>query len=112
MKKVKVMIFIESLMVAISTFSIIPMPNFEWNEKNMKYAICFFPIIGVFCGVLIWVLGILGSILELSNLFVAILAVCIPLLITGGCVRARIEETRYCVSLEGSRVVPQMDGHS
>lgn len=84
MKKVKVMIFIESLMVAISTYSIIPMPNFEWNEKNMKYAICFFPVVGVFCGVLIWALGILGSVLELSNLFVAILAVCIPLLLTGG----------------------------
>lgn len=84
MKRVMSMIFIESLMVALSTYSIIPMPQFEWNEKNMKYAICFFPVVGVFCGVLIWALGVLASILKLSNLFVAILAVCIPLLITGG----------------------------
>lgn len=78
------MIFIESLMVAISTYSIIPMPNFEWNEKNMKYAICFFPVVGAFCSVLIWILCCLGAVLKLSNFFVAAIATCIPLLITGG----------------------------
>ena len=78
------MIFIESLMVALSTYSIIPMPNFEWNERNMKYAICFLPVVGIFCGVLLWILSILGGVLNISSFFVAITAVCIPLLVTGG----------------------------
>ena len=84
MKRVMSMIFIESLMVALSTYSIIPMPHFEWNEKNMKYAICFFPVVGVFCGVLIWLFASLGTILNASNFFVALVLTCIPLLVTGG----------------------------
>ena len=76
--------FFESLVVALSTYSIIPMPNIKWNEKNMKYAICFFPVVGVFCGILIWALGHLGTVLNISNLFVALVAVCIPLLVSGG----------------------------
>ena len=78
------MIFIESLMVALSTYSIIPMPQFEWNEKNMKYAICFFPVVGIFCGVLVWISGCLGAFLNTSNFFVALIMTCIPLIVTGG----------------------------
>ena len=84
MKRVMSMIFIESLMVALSTYSIIPMPHFEWNEKNMKYAICFFPVVGVFCGVLIWLFASLATILNASKFFVALVLTCIPLLVTGG----------------------------
>ena len=74
------MLLIESLMVALSTYSVIPVPNFNWNENNMKYAICFFPVIGVFCGILMWVLGLL----NISSFFASIIATCIPLLVTGG----------------------------
>lgn len=78
------MIFVESLMVALSTYSIIPMPNFKWTEKNMKYAICFFPVVGVFCGVIMWLFAGLCAVLKVSNFFAALIAVCIPLLLTGG----------------------------
>lgn len=78
------MIFIESLLVALSTYSTIPMPVFEWNERNMKYAICFLPVVGIFCGILIWALSVVDGVLNLSSLFVAITAACIPLLVTGG----------------------------
>lgn len=84
MKRGKGMIFIESLMIALSTYSIIPMPNFEWNEKNMRYAICFFPVVGFFCGVIIGVFAGIGAVLNSSNFFVALTLTCIPLLITGG----------------------------
>ena len=84
MKRVKKMIFLESLMVALSTYSIIPMPEFKWNEKNMKYAICFLPVVGVFCGLLIWMIGSIGTALNLSSFFVAAIATCLPVLITGG----------------------------
>lgn len=84
MRKVKKMIFIKSLMIALSTYSIIPMPNFEWNEKNMKYSICFFPVVGIICDVLVWLIGELGVFLKLRGLFVAVIFVCIPLLVTGG----------------------------
>ena len=31
-------------------FSALPMPQFDWNEKNMRYAMCAFPLIGVVIG--------------------------------------------------------------
>ena len=38
-------------------YSKIPMPRVEWNEKNMKYAMCFFPLVGVVTGLLEVILG-------------------------------------------------------
>ena len=84
MKKVKAMIFIKSLMTALSTYSIIPMPQFEWNEKNMEYAICFFPVVGVICGALIFLLAKFGEVLGITDFFASALAVCVPLLVSGG----------------------------
>ena len=37
----------QSLFIALSMYSKIPVPGVEWNEKNMKYALCFFPVVGV-----------------------------------------------------------------
>ena len=41
---------IKSICVAFSMYSKIPMPRVEWNEKNMKYAMCFFPLVGAVIG--------------------------------------------------------------
>ena len=40
------MTMLETIAVAFSMFSAIPMPQFLWNEKNMRYALCAFPLIG------------------------------------------------------------------
>ena len=39
--------FLEPMIVAFSMYSKIPMPRIEWNKENMKYTMCFFPLIGV-----------------------------------------------------------------
>ena len=78
------MVLFESLLVAMSTYSVIPMPQFEWNEKNMKYAICFFPAVGVVCGLGLWGWYALASFLKLNAVLFAAVAVVLPLLITGG----------------------------
>ena len=74
------MTFFKSLMVALSTYSIIPVPQFEWNEKNMKYSMCFFPVVGVVCGALV----LLVAKLSLSAFFASALTACIPLIVSGG----------------------------
>ena len=38
-------------------FSALPMPQFDWNEKNMRYALCAFPLVGAVCGVLCCLCG-------------------------------------------------------
>lgn len=78
------MMLIESFMIGISTYSVIPVPNFEWNERNMKYSICFFPVVGIICGICMWALGCIGDAVGMSGFFAAAIAVCIPIFITGG----------------------------
>lgn len=78
------MIYIESLLVALSTYSRVPVPQFEWNDRNMKYAICFFPVVGVICGAVLYAWYSLCIWLELSGFLFAAFAACVPLLVTGG----------------------------
>lgn len=78
------MIFFESFLVALSTYSAIPVLQFDWNEKNMKYAICFLPAVGIICGAILSGWYILSDILNISDFFFSVIAVCIPVLITGG----------------------------
>ena len=46
--------WIQSFLVAVSTYSALPMPQFGWNRQNMKYAICFFPAVGILLGGALW----------------------------------------------------------
>ena len=78
------MFLFESLLVAMSTYSAIPVPQFEWNDRNMKYAICFFPAVGILCGAALWGWFALAELLEIGSFFFAMIATCLPLLITGG----------------------------
>ena len=49
----------------------------------MKYAICFFPAVGIFCGAALWGWFALAELLEIGGFFFAMIATCLPLLITG-----------------------------
>ena len=75
---------LESLFVALSTYSAIPVPQFDWNERNMKYSICFFPAVGIFVGASLLLWSFFCSILNLSAVLFSSVAVCLPLLISGG----------------------------
>ena len=44
------MIVLQTIAVAFAMFSAVPVPQFDWNEKNMRYALCAFPLIGLVCG--------------------------------------------------------------
>ncbi len=75
---------IESFWVALSTYSVIPVPQFEWNQRNMKYAICFFPAVGIICGGVMALWCLLFSVLGIGSVLFSAVCVCLPLLITGG----------------------------
>ncbi len=78
------MSLLKSLLIAISTFSIIPVPQFEWDEKSTKYSISFFPVVGIFISLALWGLYRLMAVNPYNSLLFAILATVLPVLITGG----------------------------
>ena len=41
------MIVLQTIAVAFAMFSAVPVPQFAWNEKNMRYALCAFPLVGL-----------------------------------------------------------------
>ena len=44
------MSIIKSLVIAFSMYSKIPMPHLELEEKDMKYVMGFFPLVGLITG--------------------------------------------------------------
>lgn len=74
---------IQSLVIALSMYSSIPMPVTEWKEENMKYAICFFPIVGVAIGAVQCIAGNLIYGRVGTFLFASAMTL-LPILISGG----------------------------
>ena len=50
---------LQTIAVAFAMFSAVPVPQFDWNAKNMRYALCAFPLVGVVCGALWCLCGVL-----------------------------------------------------
>ena len=73
-----------SFIIAFSMYSKVPMPRAEWDEDNMKYVMCFFPLIGAVIGAAIVAWDYVGNLLPLSPVFHTIVMVLLPIVITGG----------------------------
>lgn len=78
------MTLFKALFAAFSTYSIIPVPQFEWDEDVTRYAICFFPFVGVLCGGALWLWCFEAKAFGIGAVFFAAIAVSLPLLVTGG----------------------------
>ena len=75
---------IENLIVAFSMYSKIPMPHIEWNKENMRYTLCFFPLIGCVIGLLNWAWFRITLLADFHSSFVTAVFLLIPILVTGG----------------------------
>ena len=76
--------FLESMVVAFGMYSKLPMPKIEWNNRNMKYCICFFPLIGLAIGLLENLWYVLAVHLGTGQSLMAAVLVVIPLAVSGG----------------------------
>lgn len=74
----------ETLAVAFGMFSALPVPQPEWNEKNMKYALCAFPLVGVLLGGLWLLWAKVCALLALPDLLRGAGFCLLPVAVTGG----------------------------
>lgn len=75
---------LQTLAVAFSLYSRIPMPRVEWNQKNMRYALGALPLVGAVIGLLLWGYGALCRWLGFSPLLQGAGLLLLPVLVTGG----------------------------
>ena len=79
------MTFIKSLILSFSMFSALPMPNIEWNKRNMRYMMCAFPFVGEVIAIIQAMIIVLYAKYNFTNvLFIALLLLLLPIIITGG----------------------------
>lgn len=75
---------IKSFFIAFSMYSKIPVPQFDWKEHDMRYVMCFFPLVGVVIGIaeVLWYLVVLRA--GLGTVAGSTVAIAIPVAISGG----------------------------
>ncbi len=78
------MIVLRTIAVTFAQYSRIPMPRFEWKDKDMRYSMAAFPLVGVVIGA-VWILlhGFTARV-SLHTVAVALLFAAVPLIVTGG----------------------------
>lgn len=74
----------ETIVVAFSMFSAVPMSRVEWYEDNMRYSLCAFPLIGAIIGLFCWLWALVCGVLGLPGMLRGAGLCLIPVLTTGG----------------------------
>lgn len=96
------MTIIKAFCIALSTYSRIPMPKFEWKGREIKLAVIFFPIIGVIVGLAEYLLYMLFKIVDLPVFPMTVMCCGIPVLITRGIHLNGYMHTLDALSFKGS----------
>ena len=45
---------LDSMLMAFSLYSRIPVPQAKWNDESMRWCICFLPLVGLVIGAAQW----------------------------------------------------------
>lgn len=74
----------KGFLISFSMYSRIPMPDTEWEEESMRYALCFFPFIGAVLGALFCGVYALAGWCGFGAFFRGSLLTVLPIVVTGG----------------------------
>lgn len=75
---------LKGLVIAFASYTRIPMPQVDWSAENRRWSMCFFPLIGVVVGGLIWLWLALCDGLRIGPFLRGAIGAVLPLLVTGG----------------------------
>lgn len=72
------------LKISFAMYSHIPVPATDWSDENMKYSMCFFPVVGMVIGGCMYLWYLAGTLLPFGNTFQTAVYLVIPVAISGG----------------------------
>ncbi|MDY3004479.1 MAG: adenosylcobinamide-GDP ribazoletransferase [Christensenella hongkongensis] len=75
---------LSGLVTALSMYSVFPMPQLEWNQHTMKYAMCFFPFVGIVVGAFVYLWVWICGFFSLNTALAAVVLALLPVLLSGG----------------------------
>lgn len=76
--------WLESMLIALSMYSVLPVKCLNWTEKNLRNAMVFFPLVGLLCGAGLWAVWTVCGLLHVGSVLFGALAVLCGVLVTGG----------------------------
>ena len=97
------MIVFQTIAVAFGMFSALPVPRFEWDSRNMRYALCAFPLVGLACGGLWCLCGAACGALGLPGPVQDAAFCLVPVAVTGGIHLDGYADTADALASYGSR---------
>ena len=74
----------KSLIIAFAMYSKIPMPRVDWEKKALSWALCFFPLVGVAIGLVLWGWMALAQVLHIGPALSGAVALLLPIALSGG----------------------------
>ena len=74
----------KSLIIAFAMYSKIPMPRVDWEKKALSWALCWFPLVGVVIGAVLYGWMALAEFLHIGSALFAAFALLIPIALSGG----------------------------
>lgn len=72
------------LFIAFSMYSKIPVPRVDWTGKRLRYVMCWFPLVGVVCGLILWLWFSFAWHFSIHPACAGMIGCCIPLWVSGG----------------------------
>ena len=74
----------KSVIIAFAMYSKLPMPRVDWEKKALSWALCWFPLVGLFIGAALRLWLALARWLGFGDIFTAAFALLLPIALSGG----------------------------
>lgn len=78
------MSWLNGLLIAVASYSRIPVPQAAWTAENRRFSMCFFPVVGVLVGLAMGLWLWLCDLLNVGSVLRGAVGAVIPLCLTGG----------------------------
>lgn len=76
--------WLNSVIIAFANYSRIPMPKADWDADNRKYAMCFFPLVGLAIGAIYFLCWLAMSAMNFGPFLRGAVLTAVPIFVTGG----------------------------